>query len=139
MYMHQPLRIAAGWRVEYNQLYDTEPTRENVENIYGNFQDSLLSVYHEREDILVYVGWEPEFDYDEGGYQLYIMEKDFCGTELFKKKYKAKGELVDMLDAAFFMISNFSRSRWEMLLAKALHDEADILGLLCDPQADRPN
>jgi hypothetical protein len=58
---YQPLRVPAGWRIDWNTLSDLDPTEENVRaGFFGG--SSLFSATDEQRRLWVDVEWRPEDD-----------------------------------------------------------------------------
>ena len=55
----QPLRIPAGWKVDYNILTEFDPLPENMEFFYGEW---LFGATHSRNQVGIEVHFEPEGD-----------------------------------------------------------------------------
>jgi hypothetical protein len=82
---HQPLRIPAGWRVDYNNaLYEIDPLTELIpeEDRWWIFKQDMLCLTHDRFNRLLNLGWYPEGDLVEGHYGLVVYEGDHRGTLL---------------------------------------------------------
>jgi hypothetical protein len=81
----QPLRVPAGWVVEYNNaLYELDPSPELVleQDRWWLFKQDMLMMRHERRHRLLDLGWYPEGDLVGGHYGLAVYEGDFRGRLL---------------------------------------------------------
>ncbi len=81
----QPLRIPAGWRVEYNNgLWEIDPIPELIppDDRWWIFKEDMLQMKHPHFDRLLDLGWYPEGDLAGGQYGLVVYEGDFTGTLL---------------------------------------------------------
>lgn len=66
----QPLRIPAGWRVQYNNgLYAVQPTEDTVRK-WWLFKEDMLVLVHDARRRLLDLGWSPEMDFEQGRYRL---------------------------------------------------------------------
>jgi hypothetical protein len=57
----QPLRVPAGWRIDWNTLYEVDPSDEQINAGYFG-GSSLLLASHVHRRFLTDVGWRPEDD-----------------------------------------------------------------------------
>lgn len=58
---YQPLRVPTGWRIDWNTLFELDPTEKNVRRgFFGG--SSLFSATHEALRLWVDVEWRPEDD-----------------------------------------------------------------------------
>lgn len=93
----QPLRIPAGWAVEYNNgLYELDPCPEHVpeQDRWWLFKQDMLQLRHERRDRLLDLGWYPEGDLAQGHYGLVLHEGDFRGRLLHQSATRDRTALV---------------------------------------------
>ncbi|WP_372938281.1 hypothetical protein [Seonamhaeicola sp.] len=65
----QPLRIAAGWQVDYNQLYEVDPISGYEHYFEGS---SLLMLRNNARLKLIDVQWRPERDLN-GEFQVNVL------------------------------------------------------------------
>ena len=96
-YPLQPLRVPAGWQVEYNNgLYEVDPLPELVPEAdrWWVFKQDMLQMKHTRHDRLLDLGWYPEGDLAGGRYGLVVHEGDFRGRCLHKFDTRNRHELV---------------------------------------------
>jgi hypothetical protein len=78
----QPLRIPAGWTVEYNNgLFEVDPTERTVQ-WWWLFKSDMLMLRHPERNRLLDLGWRPEGDFEDGAYRLRLYEGDCAGAEL---------------------------------------------------------
>jgi hypothetical protein len=57
----QPLHVPAGWRIDWNSLYEVDPSEEQINaGYFGGSSLFLASHLHRR--FLIDVGWRPEDD-----------------------------------------------------------------------------
>jgi hypothetical protein len=81
----QPLRIPAGWLVQYNNgLYEIDPNPELIPEQYRLwfFKEDMLTLWHSLRNRLLDVGWYPEGNLEEGHYGLVVYQDDFTGELL---------------------------------------------------------
>lgn len=68
---HQPLRVPVGWRVDWNTLYELDPTEENVRRgFFGG--SSLFLATNSGRRFCIDVEWRPEDD-PTGCYRLLVL------------------------------------------------------------------
>jgi hypothetical protein len=93
----QPLRVPAGWAVEYNNgLYELGPSPEQVPEVerIWLFKQDMLQMRHGRRDRLLDLGWSPEGDLERGHYALALYEGDCCGRLLHEYATRDRLALV---------------------------------------------
>lgn len=95
-YELQPLRIQAGWKVEYNNFteYDID---EHDESDLHELNEDLLRLYNEKANLVIDLGWYPAYDAD-GNYILELI-KNFdwhCPSE--RVLTKSKIEIVSYIE-----------------------------------------
>jgi hypothetical protein len=113
---YQPLRVAPGWRIDWNTLFELDPTEENVRaGFFGG--SSLFSATHEHMRLWVDVEWRPEDD-PGGEYRLRVeyapwertakgrrrkdQPLDFRGARVVHEfRTRIRAELVRELEAVF--------------------------------------
>jgi hypothetical protein len=67
---YQPLRVPPGWRIDWNTLFEVDPTEENVRRgLFGG--SSLFLATHEHRRLSLDVEWRPEDD-PAGEYRLKV-------------------------------------------------------------------
>jgi hypothetical protein len=93
----QPLRIPAGWLVQYNNgLYEIDPNPELIPELdrWWLFKEDMLTLWHERRNRLLDVGWYPEGNLEDGHYGLVMYEGDFTGELLYEFQTRDRIALV---------------------------------------------
>jgi len=78
----QPLRVPAGWLVEYHALSELDPADEQRVPEADRrllFRQDLLQMGHGRRERVLDVGWYPEGDLEGGQYVLVLYDGDFRG------------------------------------------------------------
>ncbi|MGG5487313.1 hypothetical protein [Gaetbulibacter sp. PBL-D1] len=127
----QPLKIPAGWSVEWNLLTETDPTEDNIHEFTGS---SLLLISSHTRLKAIDVSWQPEGDIN-GAYQLqviYLLPKfntktntlDYEGVwENPELEFSTQNrlELVDKLNHLLFYLKPYTDTR--ILLQPGVVDE----------------
>lgn len=101
----QALRIPEGWTVSYNQFYELEATRENVEQVSSFLKEDMLQMRHEKLNRLLDLGFTPENNWEEGRFRLVLFEGDFGGTLLYEMHSRDKKEIVEKINELLFRVS----------------------------------
>lgn len=103
----QPLRVSAGWVVEYNTLYELDPDSpalpEEVRREF--FGQDLLQFRHPRYNRLVDIGWYPHGDLTAGEYGLVVYEGDFHGRLLHQFSSRSRLATVAELERVLSEVS----------------------------------
>jgi hypothetical protein len=94
----QSLQIPQGWFIDYNQFYDIEPSKINIEDISTYFNEDILQFTHKKNNKVIDLGWYPERVWDEGAFTLVIYEGDFHGKLLYKLRTKDKTKVVNEIN-----------------------------------------
>ena len=55
----QPLRIPAGWKVEWNTFFEVEPKFKSHDQMSWNFGEDMLLITNDWIGITVEMGWYP--------------------------------------------------------------------------------
>ncbi|MAB47621.1 MAG: hypothetical protein CMC05_03220 [Flavobacteriaceae bacterium] len=127
----QPLKIPAGWSVDWNLLTDTDPTEDIIHEFTGS---SLLHISSHTRLKAIDVSWRPEGDIN-GAYQLqviYLLPKfntktntlDYEGVwEAPELEFSTQNrlELVDKLNHLLFYLKPYTDTR--ILLKPGIVDE----------------
>ncbi|WP_335975544.1 hypothetical protein [Gaetbulibacter jejuensis] len=127
----QPLKIPAGWSVEWNLLTDTDPTEDTIHEFTGS---SLLLISSHTRLKAIDVSWQPEGDIN-GAYQLQVIcllpkfntktnALDYEGVwEAPELEFSTKNrlELVDKLNHLLFYLKPYTDTR--ILLQPGVVDE----------------
>jgi len=79
----QPLRVPAGWRIDWNALYPLEPTPENAAHFGGS---THFSATHESRRFWIDIAWRPEFD-PAGEYHLRIEYQPWSRTPAGRRRH----------------------------------------------------
>ena len=100
----QPLRITAGWRIDYHIFFDVPLTRSNVEE--GIQKQNLFQAVHEGHGILLDLGFTPEGDFKRGAYRLVVYRGDFTGKLLYKFSSREKRRIVAEMERVFAAVTS---------------------------------
>ncbi|TBV26875.1 hypothetical protein DMZ43_07375 [Meridianimaribacter sp. CL38] len=117
----QPLKIPAGWTVEWNLLTDTDPTEDTIHEFTGS---SLLLISSHTRLKAIDVSWQPEGDIN-GAYQLQVIcllpkfntktnTLDYEGVwEAPELEFSTQNrlELVDKLNHLLFYLKPYTDTR----------------------------
>ena len=102
----QPLRIAQGWRVAYNNgLYAVDPTEQTV-RWWWIFKEDMMTLVHEERRRLLDLGWTPEMDYEEGRYRLTLHGDDHGGRVIWSYEGRDREELVEEIETILQDVTN---------------------------------
>lgn len=96
-YRLQPLRIPAGWHVQYNNgLYEVDPIADIIleNDRWYLFKQDMLQLEHPHLNRLLDLGWYPDGDVVTGTYGLVVYEGDFTGRLLHEFLTRSLSELV---------------------------------------------
>jgi hypothetical protein len=105
----QPLRIPAGWEIEWNTLFELDPTEEAIAaGFFGG--SSLFLATHPRRRFLIEVAWRPEDD-PGGRFQLRVVYAPWNRTPEARRR---KGGELDF-DWAHPIHQSETRSRAELV------------------------
>lgn len=92
----QPLRIATGWRIDYNKLLEIEPTElEKEDSVWIHFTEDILQMVYEYkwEQKQTYfvpdVGWYPETEIN-GSFRLVLIEGTDWENPIIEIKTRSK-------------------------------------------------
>ena len=127
----QPLKIPAGWSVDWNLLTETEPTEDTIHEFTGS---SLLLISSHTRLKAIDVSWRPEGDIN-GAYQLQVIcllpkfntktnALDYEGVwEAPELEFSTKNrlEMVDKLNHLLFYLKPYTDTR--ILLKPGVVDE----------------
>jgi hypothetical protein len=70
----QPLKVPAGWSIEYHDLRELDPATGRE----LNFRDDLLQLVHQLSGCVVDVGWYPSGDMERGQFAVYVVRGDWA-------------------------------------------------------------
>lgn len=110
----QPLRIPAGWRIYKHEFFNLEPKGQPKVKGFPNddgwllFEQDLLMVKHERQEIILDMGWAPQYD-PAGQFILDMVKGDYLRNNpatIYETREKA--EIVQALEVEMLRISKAS-------------------------------
>jgi len=105
----QPVRVPSGWRIDWNTLFDLEPTEENARRGYFG-GSSLFLATHEQRRFQIDVEWRPEDD-PGGRYEMRVEYAPWLRTDRGRRR---KGPAPAFRDAE--LVHEFqTRSRAELV------------------------
>lgn len=94
----QPLRIPAGWTIEYTKFLEIDPCDVPEDYVYFYLDEDLLQIKHHRLDRLLDVGWYPSGNVSEGSYGLVVYQGDFHGKLLAEFRSADRRVLIAELE-----------------------------------------
>jgi len=116
----QPLRVSAGWNVEWNIFYEVNPSKKNMEY----FAENLLYITSNQKKRAIELQWKPE-DNPDGEYVLKVinLEEEFNSSTnnfslsgdwgnphlIFRSKNRI--EIVSKLENLMFFLPTFIDKR----------------------------
>ena len=86
----QPLRIPAGWMIEYNDLREADPSPQSFDAQV--LREDLLQLKHSMTGVLVDVGWYG--DAELGEFAIHVHRGDFSGERLHEFRSRDRHALV---------------------------------------------
>lgn len=95
-YELQPLRIQAGWKIEYNNFTEYDVNIHGLNDLFELHED-LLQLHNEKVNLIIDLGWYPS--YDINGKYLLLLVKDYkwdCPLEQVASK--SKKEIIDCIE-----------------------------------------
>ena len=87
----QPLRVPAGWTVQYHDLREIDPSPAAFADTL--LREDLLQLKNRRTNVLVDVGWYLDGNPD-GGYAVVVHRGDFQGEQLHEYRTPSRLSLV---------------------------------------------
>lgn len=95
----QPLRIPTGWSVRWNNFYDVQPAFHSHDSASFYFDEDMLLLVNEHQQIAVDLGWYPAFQ-STGGFVLLAVRhigegsSEDWGHPLRKLRTRSKQKVV---------------------------------------------
>ena len=89
-YELQPLRLQAGWKIEYNNFSEYDMEIHGESNSF-ELNEDLLQLCHEKRGLVIDLGWYPA--HDPNGNYILMLVKDYkwdCPLEYVSSKSKAE-------------------------------------------------
>ena len=96
-YELQPLRIQAGWSIEYNNFSEYDMSIHGEEDCY-ELNEDLLQLKHIRANIIIDLGWYPPHSCDKGNYILYLIKNYDWENPLDKVMTRDKKEVIKTIE-----------------------------------------
>ncbi len=97
----QPLRIQAGWKVEYNSFTDYDIELHNRNEMFSYLVEDLLQLSFHKEDgsdsLIIDLGWYPSGDAN-GSYKLLMVKGSDWSAPLETFETKLKSEVVSKIE-----------------------------------------
>ncbi len=95
-YELQPLRIQAGWKIEYNHFTEYDINIHNKKDLFELHED-LLQLYNEKANLLIDLGWYPSYDIN-GNYLLLLVKNFQWDCPLEQISSKSKKEIIAYIE-----------------------------------------
>lgn len=96
MYELQPLRVQAGWKIEFNDFTEYDIAIHGRHDCFELHED-LLQLLNEQARLVIDLGWYPS--YDENGNYLLLLIKDYnWNFPLEKVVSRSKEEIVSYIE-----------------------------------------
>src|SRR5262245_32590776 len=105
----QPLRIPAGWLIEYNNgLFECDPLPERIaaNDRWWLFKEDMLQMKHLQRNRLLDLGWYPEGDLANGAYRLVVYDGDFTGSLLYEFRTAKRAIIIAEIERLLLAICN---------------------------------
>ena len=96
-YELQPLRIQAGWSVEYNNFSEYDMSVHDEEDCY-ELNEDLLQLKYTGANIIIDLGYYPAHSCDEGNYILYLVKDCDWEKPLEKVMTRDKKEVIKTIE-----------------------------------------
>ena len=93
----QPLRIPAGWRVTFNDFFQTEPNYDepDFEGSWWDFKEDMFQA--ELGDVCLDLGWYPEFK-KNGNFRLVVVRSHDWTSPEITFRTTSKTEIVSKME-----------------------------------------
>ncbi len=95
-YRLQPLRLQAGWKIEYNDFTEYDIAIHGENDLF-ELREDLLQLRCEQESLIIDLGWYP--NHDANGNYILMLVKDYkwdCPLEQVSSK--SKKEIVAYIE-----------------------------------------
>lgn len=96
-YELQPLRLQAGWSVEYNNFSEYDMSVHGEEDCY-ELNEDLLQFKFTGANIIIDLGYYPAHNCDEGNYILYLVKDYDWENPLEKVMTRDKKEVIKTIE-----------------------------------------
>lgn len=91
----QPLRLYAGWKVEFNNFCECEP--DSCENFGEHFVEDLLRLTNSKFNLILDLGWYPSSD-ENGAYKLFFVKDYIWDQPLEYFESRDKKAIIDKIE-----------------------------------------
>lgn len=95
-YELQPLRIQAGWKIEYNNFTEYDIDIHGSNDLF-ELNEDLLRLYSEKANLVIDLGWYPCHDID-GKYMLSLVKDYKWDCPLVQITSKSKKEIIACIE-----------------------------------------
>lgn len=95
-YELQPLRIQAGWRIEYNNFTEYDMDIHGVDDLFELHED-LLRLRHINRKLIIDLGWYPSYEID-GSYLLMFVKNFDWDNPLEQISTRSKKEIIACIE-----------------------------------------
>jgi len=95
-YELQPLRIQAGWTVEFNYFSEYDRCIHGDTDLF-ELNEDLLQLYHPKANLIIDLGWYPAHNAD-GEYVLFLVKDCNWNCPLERFSSQSKKEIIDHIE-----------------------------------------
>ena len=95
-YELQPLRIQAGWKIEYNNFTEYDIDIHGLNDLF-ELNEDLLQLHNEKANLIIDLGWYPSHDIN-GEYLLLLVKDEKWNHPLERITSKSKKEITDCIE-----------------------------------------
>ena len=95
-YELQPLRLQAGWTVEWNHFTEYDIAFHGPEGAFELHED-LLQLTHKRSGLTIDLGWYPSYE-PEGNYLLLLVKDLDWGRPLKTVETRSKADVIAYIE-----------------------------------------
>lgn len=96
MYELQPLRLQAGWKIEFNDFTEYDMAVHGKHDSFELHED-LLQLMNEKANLVIDLGWYPSYDVN-GNYLLLFIKGYDWDSPLEKVITKSKNEIIACIE-----------------------------------------
>ena len=95
-YELQPLRIQAGWKIQYNSFTEYDIEIHGLNDLL-ELNEDLLQLYNEKANLIIDLGWYPSHNID-GNYILRLVKNYKWDCPLEQITSKSKREIIACIE-----------------------------------------
>ena len=95
-YELQPLRIQAGWKIQYNSFTEYDIEIHGLNDLL-ELNEDLLQLYNEKANLIIDLGWYPSHSID-GNYILRLVKNYKWDCPLEQITSKSKREIIACIE-----------------------------------------